>query len=66
MKKGDFTKAEALRQTQMALITNNYNAIGGERGGIEVTGDSTSPGQVPSNFEHPYYWPPFILIGNGL
>ncbi len=66
LKKGDFSKTEALRQAQIALITNNYSAVGGKRGAIAVTGNSTSPKQVPSNFEHPYYWAPFILIGNGL
>jgi CHAT domain-containing protein/Tfp pilus assembly protein PilF len=66
LKKGDFSKTEALRQAQMALITNNYSAVGGKRGAIAVTGNSTSPKQVPSNLEHPYYWAPFILIGNGL
>ncbi|NEQ83110.1 MAG: CHAT domain-containing protein, partial [Moorea sp. SIO2I5] len=43
LKQGKVTKAEALRQAQIALIT-----------------------KVEYGFEHPFYWAPFILIGNGL
>jgi CHAT domain-containing protein len=51
---GKFTKAEALRQAQIALITGNLSAIGLQRGNIGVS------------LSDPYYWAPFILIGNGL
>ncbi|NEO95081.1 MAG: CHAT domain-containing protein, partial [Moorea sp. SIO3G5] len=44
LKQGKVTKAEALRQAQIALITN----------------------KVGDDFGHPFYWAPFILIGNGL
>ncbi|NEQ16873.1 MAG: CHAT domain-containing protein, partial [Moorea sp. SIO3E2] len=43
LKQGNVTKAEALRQAQIALIT-----------------------KVEYGLEHPFYWAPFILIGNGL
>ncbi|NEP36683.1 CHAT domain-containing protein, partial [Moorena sp. SIO3B2] len=43
LKQGNVTKAEALRQAQIALIT-----------------------KVEYGLEHPYFWAPFILIGNGL
>lgn len=47
---GNITKAEALRQAQIALITGSFQS-----------------GSQPSNrLSHPYYWAPFILIGNGL
>jgi CHAT domain-containing protein len=45
------TKAEALRQVQIDLIA----------GKLAVKVDS---GYASSNFRHPYYWAPFILIGN--
>ncbi|NEN99649.1 MAG: CHAT domain-containing protein, partial [Moorea sp. SIO3I7] len=45
LKQGKVTKAEALRQAQIALIKNQ-----GGRGLLA----------------HPFYWAPFILIGNGL
>ncbi|NET68162.1 MAG: CHAT domain-containing protein, partial [Moorea sp. SIO1G6] len=44
LKQGNVTKAEALRQAQIAFISS----------------------KVGSGFEHPFYWAPFILIGNGL
>jgi CHAT domain-containing protein len=65
---GKLTKAEALRQAQIALITGDYQALGQERGIIAVQErirDTLSP-QVANRLNHPYYWAPFILIGNGL
>jgi CHAT domain-containing protein/tetratricopeptide (TPR) repeat protein len=61
------TKAEALRQAQIALITGNYTALGQQRG-LEVQQriSSSLPANVTSRLNHPYYWAPFILIGNGL
>ncbi|HIK07648.1 MAG TPA: tetratricopeptide repeat protein [Trichormus sp. M33_DOE_039] len=45
LKTGKLTKAEALRNAQLQLLTaNNSN----------------------NQFQHPYYWASFILIGNGL
>ncbi|NEO25994.1 MAG: tetratricopeptide repeat protein [Kamptonema sp. SIO4C4] len=62
------SKAEALRQAQMALITDDYTTIGGERGLVEVRARvrENVPDAVQSRLGHPYYWAPFILIGNGL
>jgi CHAT domain-containing protein len=51
---GKLTKAEALRQAQISLITGDWKVS-----------HSKAPGAV-SDFSHPYYWAPFILIGNGL
>jgi CHAT domain-containing protein/tetratricopeptide (TPR) repeat protein len=70
LQKGNITKAEALRQAQIALITKDLSAVGvprGEEAGIEVVSTRTGlPPQVSNNLNHPYYWAPFILIGNGL
>jgi CHAT domain-containing protein/tetratricopeptide (TPR) repeat protein len=61
------TKAEALRQAQIALITGDYTALGGQRGiGLQQRIRNNLPPQVASRLSHPYYWAPFILIGNGL
>jgi CHAT domain-containing protein/Tfp pilus assembly protein PilF len=49
------SKAESLRQAQIALITGRYLGSGEERSVA-----------VKNYLEHPYYWAPFILIGNGL
>jgi CHAT domain-containing protein len=70
LKKGNITKAEALRQAQIALITKDLSAVGvprGQEAWIEVVSTRTGlPPQVSNNLNHPYYWAPFILIGNGL
>ncbi len=62
-----FTKAEALQQAQIALITGDYSAVGENRGSliVEYVGNEL-PSAVRNNLNHPYYWAPFILIGNGL
>ena len=61
-------KAEALRQAQIALITGDLTASGLERGAtVEVISTQTGlPLTVADRLNHPYYWAPFILIGNGL
>ncbi|AFY33322.1 CHAT domain-containing protein [Calothrix sp. PCC 7507] len=51
----NLTKSEALRQAQIALITGN----------LQLKSNNISAGGN-SSFNHPYYWAPFILIGNGL
>jgi CHAT domain-containing protein/Tfp pilus assembly protein PilF len=63
----NITKAEALQQAQIALITGDYTALGEERGSIvvEYIGNNL-PKSVQERLSHPYYWAPFILIGNGL
>ncbi|MDA0867624.1 MAG: CHAT domain-containing protein, partial [Cyanobacteria bacterium] len=64
--RGD-TKAEALQAAQIALIRNQLvEEIGGDRAGarpVALEGTAT-PRAV--GYSHPYYWAPFILIGNGL
>ena len=58
-------KAEALQQAQVALIKNDFTANGKLRGSfiIQSTGSTAS---IETNLKHPFYWAPFILIGNGL
>ncbi|HEY9600014.1 MAG TPA: CHAT domain-containing protein, partial [Allocoleopsis sp.] len=61
------TKAEALRQAQIALITGDYTALEGQRGiGLQQRIRKNLSRQVANRLSHPYYWAPFILIGNGL
>ena len=47
------TKAEALRKAKMSLLHN-------------TSIDCESSAAAQNDFSHPYYWSPFILIGNGL
>ncbi len=53
LKQPNITKAEALRQAQIALIARQQPT------------SSVAP-QVSNRLGHPFYWAPFILIGNGL
>jgi len=60
------TKAEALQQAQIALITGEYTAVVGNRGiAIALILDRLLR-QATGSRSHPYYWASFILIGNGL
>ena len=69
--KGGITKAEALRQAQIKLMNGQYSAgeagkvrsdiINFEGEGEDLPKFTTDP-KAP--FAHPYYWSPFVLIGN--
>lgn len=52
---GKLTKTEALRQAQLALIHADSKVK-----------NKNVPIATSSGLSHPYYWAPFILIGNGL
>jgi CHAT domain-containing protein len=65
LKTGKVSNVEALRQAQVAMIRGNFEALGEPRGLVEVEVRPRSP-DSPANLSHPYYWAPFILIGNGL
>jgi CHAT domain-containing protein/ATP/maltotriose-dependent transcriptional regulator MalT len=63
---GKLTKAEALQKSQLSLLQGKVTAKDAPvRSDInpKVTRDRSSS---PANFSHPYYWAPFILIGNSL
>src|SRR2546421_2159102 len=54
------TKAEALRRAQVELLRgSDAQSASGERRGLSVAGNATA-----TKFSHPYFWAPFILIGN--
>ncbi len=61
------TKAEAIRQAQIALIEGNQIAAGADQRFSVVPRNPDEAGALSnSRLSHPYYWAPFILIGNGL
>jgi CHAT domain-containing protein len=65
LKQRKVTKAEALRQAQLSLIQGNGLA-GQRRGSIVVQPKEGSLStQGADRLSHPYFWAPFILIGNG-
>lgn len=52
---GKLTEADALRQAQMTLMTGNFQVSGNNK-----------PAIVGGSLNHPYYWTPSFLIGNGI
>ena len=67
------TKAEALREAQLALLSGQHArptslSITPASNG-ELQGSANAPAFTPDPakpFAHPYYWAPFILMGNWL
>jgi CHAT domain-containing protein len=56
-------KAEALRQAQLALLCGQAAAAVGAGRGVEAIPDSTTTPRA-GNYSHPFFWAPFVLIGN--
>jgi len=59
-------ETEALRQAQIALITGNESLTGDQERTLLVGVEGGGRSPQTSQLSHPYYWAPFILIGNGL
>ncbi|MGD0938771.1 MAG: tetratricopeptide repeat protein [Terracidiphilus sp.] len=60
------TKSEALRQAQVLLLAGQLKS-GSAQGASNRGGKPNRPQSFitqTSNWSHPYYWAPFILIGN--
>jgi CHAT domain-containing protein/tetratricopeptide (TPR) repeat protein len=66
------TKTAALREAQLDLMTGQKTEKDVPRGNdadVKLTqkpGTTRAPTNQPTDYRHPYYWAPFILIGNGL
>jgi CHAT domain-containing protein/uncharacterized protein HemY len=69
---GKMTKSEALRQAQLSLLKGEKSQVGDDKkrapGGLVPVAEPENPSKnrEAANYSHPYYWAPFILIGNGL
>jgi CHAT domain-containing protein len=64
LQKGTRSRTEALAEAQRAMIQRAKTLVPGDRRGSIKIVLSDDKNQPP--FSHPYYWAPFILIGNGL
>jgi CHAT domain-containing protein len=65
------TKVESLRQAQLDMIRGKVTArllaqrgLGGV-GKLAQTGATRSLSQAAISTSHPYFWAPFVLIGDG-
>lgn len=57
-------KAEALRQAQLAFLRGpGVSSPTGSDRGVKIVGGS-APAPNSAGYSHPYYWAPFVLIGN--
>ncbi len=64
LKAQGLSKAEALRQAQLALLRGSAAPLNaGSVRGAKVP-ESPTPRPYTAGYSHPYYWAPFILIGN--
>jgi CHAT domain-containing protein len=57
-------KAEALRQAQLAFLHGTSTATGANTGRGFESVDQSSTQSSSLGYAHPYYWAPFVLIGN--
>jgi CHAT domain-containing protein len=59
---GAVEKVEALRQAQLDLLLGKTASKASSEGrGFEVDAPA---GNLPQGYAHPYYWAPFVLMGN--
>lgn len=60
-------KAEALRRAQIAMLQSARDAGGdAERAAARLEGDADDAPRRVDTFDHPYFWSPFVLMGNWL
>jgi CHAT domain-containing protein len=61
------TKDEALRQAQLRLLTGELKSSPAQHvadRGSTLLGSEKAKSKASAGWSHPYYWAPFILIGN--
>jgi CHAT domain-containing protein len=62
---GKVAKAEALREAQLDLLQGKVTPQSSVSGrGFGVTANESGGQGAPVGYSHPYYWAPFVLMGN--
>jgi CHAT domain-containing protein len=62
--RGDLTKSQAMQQVQLDFLHGKVTVK--ELQGFRASGRRYVEGGGQVDLAHPYYWAPFILIGNSL
>ena len=63
--KGKVMKAEALREAQLDLLHGKVTPQSGASGrGVSAVENEPGNQAGPAGYAHPYYWAPFVLMGN--
>jgi CHAT domain-containing protein/Tfp pilus assembly protein PilF len=57
------SKAEALRQAQLRLLGSTAGSAGGQKT-AKLPPSTPSRDTMPAEWAHPFYWAPFILVGD--
>jgi CHAT domain-containing protein/Tfp pilus assembly protein PilF len=57
------SKAEALRQAQLRLLGSSAGSAGVQKPG-KLSPSSPNRDTMPAEWAHPFYWAPFILVGD--
>jgi CHAT domain-containing protein len=55
-------KAGAFQHAELALLHGETGISGAQRGFKAESGTQTP--EAPRNYSHPFYWAPFILMGD--
>ncbi len=70
LKQGSLTPAQALQQAQLSLLSGKTpgSTDSPQRASLipKLPAEKRAAHPSTPGFSHPYYWAPFILIGNGL
>jgi CHAT domain-containing protein len=67
MSQGEITKAEALRHAQIALLTGKVRGEDSQARGTMANRPTNTGAYVTDPkrpYSHPYFWAPFLLMGN--
>jgi CHAT domain-containing protein/tetratricopeptide (TPR) repeat protein len=62
---GNVSEAEALQQAQMALIRSNASSST-NRSSVHYSPGQADTSSLSHSLSHPFYWAPFVLVGDGL